>query len=576
MSGYYEEPKRRSHRSKRPVYQEEVVESRTGRSGRGTDLVRRRDSSDSIEEVRRDFPPENAYIQRRYTARDKYAPRTRSVDRSAYHDGSRTNTSYSGRRGRYDSMFDSSIFDSSIRFLTNRSGRRYESESDSDYSSPPRHRRKSLGEQALAAVGLGGAASALTGRDRSRDRSRGRGRREYSRSRSRSRSVDNVKKMQQAAKAAITAGAIEAWRSRKEPGGLAGQGKRIFTAAVGAAGTSGAIDNNPDKHSTRHTIESAIGGLAGNHLINGPREKSRSRSRSRGRGSKESESKIGGVASAAAIAGLAGKAFQNYREKSRGRRGSFSSDDRDDRDDRSRPQMSRKRSKSVSEFVTRNFDKGLAAVGLGQSEYHDPKYKKDKFGRRHYDEDDDYVARPRGGGGEERGSSTDSYSSQEEIKKQKKMRGKEFLTAGLATIATIHAAHGVHSSMQAGKDRHKKVMQGKMSPEEARRLKSKALLQDAAAVGIAALGVKGTVSEWKEVNEQRHEMQASKKRLAELREHRRQKLSRGESNRNSEPNLGGRYQHDDPPRYDGGSRYVDGNPYASSSGLPPPPMGSRY
>ena len=574
MSGYYdEEPRRRSHRSRRPVYEEEVIQARSGRNNRGMDLVRRRDSDDSIEEVRRDFPPENAYIQRRYTTRDKYAPRARSDDRSHYDDYDRR-SNYS-RRNRYDSK----SYPSDLN-LTNKSGRRYDSESDSDYSpSPPRHRRKSLGEQALSAVGLGGAASALSG-DRGRSKSRNRSRsRRYSRSRS--RSEDNVKKLQQAAKAAVTAGAIEAWRSRKEPGGLAGQGKRFLTAAVGAAGTSGVVDNDPNKNSKRHTIESVIGGLASNHLINGPREssRSRSRSRSRGRGGKEKDGLgAGGVASAAAIAGLAGKAFQNYREKSRGRgrRGSSSSDDG------RRPKFDRKRSKSVSEFVTRKFDKGMAALGLGESEFHRPEYKKDKYGRRHFDDDDDdaYVARPRGGGAEERSSSTDSYDTDEELKKQKKMRGKEFLTAGLATIATIHAVHGVHSSMEAGKVRHKKVMEGRMSTEEARRLKSKAILQDAAAVGIAALGVKGTISEWKEVNEQRHQMKESKNRLAEKRERRRQKLLRNGSHHNSEPNLGARYQCDDSSRYDhqdgGASRYADGNPYASSSGYPPPPMSSRY
>jgi len=83
------------------------------------------------------------------------------------------------------------------------------------------------------------------------------------------------------------------------------------------------------------------------------------------------------------------------------------------------------------------------------------------------------------------------------------MRGKEFLTAGLATIATIHAAHGVYSSMESHEKRHKLVAEGEMSPEEARKKQTKAWVQDAAAVGIAALGIKGAFSEWKEMNEQR-------------------------------------------------------------------------
>ncbi len=89
MSGYYEddEPRRhRSHRtSRRPVYEEEVVESRGARPTRGMDLVRRRDSDESSEEIRREYPPgEGGYVQSRRYTRDKYAPapaRARSAGR---------------------------------------------------------------------------------------------------------------------------------------------------------------------------------------------------------------------------------------------------------------------------------------------------------------------------------------------------------------------------------------------------------------------------------------------------------------------------------------------------------------
>lgn len=94
------------------------------------------------------------------------------------------------------------------------------------------------------------------------------------------------------------------------------------------------------------------------------------------------------------------------------------------------------------------------------------------------------------------------------------MRGKELITAGLATVATIHAAHGVYSSMEAHEKRHRLVAEGEMSPEEARKKQTKAWIQDAAAVGIAALGIKGAFSEWKEMNEQRREIQEIEKRKA--------------------------------------------------------------
>ena len=44
-----------------------------------------------------------------------------------------------------------------------------------------------------------------------------------------------------------------------------------------------------------------------------------------------------------------------------------------------------------------------------------------------------------------------------------------------------------------------------MTPQEARKKKNKARVQDAAAIGIAALGIKGAYSEWKEMKEQRDE-----------------------------------------------------------------------
>jgi hypothetical protein len=99
---------------------------------------------------------------------------------------------------------------------------------------------------------------------------------------------------------------------------------------------------------------------------------------------------------------------------------------------------------------------------------------------------------------------SDSSSTTDMENKRKRMRGKEFLTAGLASIATIHAAHGIYSSMEAHEKRHRLVAEGEMSPEEARKKQTKAWVQDAAAVGIAALGIKGAFSEWKGMNEQRY------------------------------------------------------------------------
>ena len=137
---------------------------------------------------------------------------------------------------------------------------------------------------------------------------------------------------------------------------------------------------------------------------------------------------------------------------------------------------------------------------------------------------------PRNGGSEKGGdkkkqdnsssNGSDICSSSEDERRTRKMKGKEYLTAGLAAVATIHAAHNVYSSMEARDKRHHQVATGEMSPEEAKKLKNKARLQDAAAIGIAALGIKGAYSEWQEVQENRQELAEQNRTRAERHEKR--------------------------------------------------------
>ncbi|KAL9593169.1 MAG: hypothetical protein Q9179_006053 [Wetmoreana sp. 5 TL-2023] len=563
MSYYDDDPPRRrkSHRRDRdrdrdrPVYEEEVYESR-GSKGAGTRqnaLVRRPrdDDSDSVEEVRRDFPPGGGGYARSHRQR-----RARSA---GYDDDY-----YEPRRRRGG-------------------GRRRDYSSSSSSESPPRSRRKSLGEQALAALGVGGAAAAAS-RAKSRDRSRGRRRDSYSSysSRSRSRSVDQKEKIQQAVKAALTAGAVEAFRSRKEPGAWTGdKGKRVLTAAIGAGGVNRALTSNrdPEKKDGRHGIEAVLGGLATSHLINGGRSRSRSRHGGRGR----DEKKGGGIKDLAAggLAAAAGKALLDARarSKSRGRRGDSSDSDY------SRGPRRNKRSSSVGAYL----EKGMAALGIKD----DKKPREGRRSRRHDDDDDDYYSgrgppptqgRLRGGGGDYgdgakggTSSSEDDISSSEEERTRKKMGRKE---RGLATVATIHAAHSVYSSIENREKRLKLVKEGEMSPEEAHKLKKKARLQDAASVGIAALGIKSAISEWKEMQEQIHECAEFDEKRKERHERRlkrqeeRMRLMNQPHYTSSEPDLGRRAYGSGyaPP---GGMHYQDGNPYHADGRVPPPPMGPQ-
>ncbi len=436
---------------------------------------------------------------------------------------------------------------------------------DSEHEKPKKSRRKSIIEGALGLAGVGAAAKAASGShhddDRSDRRSRRRSGSEESMRSTRSRRRDKsrggegegIAKFQQAAKAALLAGAAEAFRVRKEPGGWSGaKGKRILTAAIGAGGIDAAADRDPDHHSKRHILEAVVGGLAGNRLINGSRtgleaggRGGRSRSRSR---APSTSGGLGGGAGLAALAtaGLGALAGKKLLDRSRSR--SRGGDDRDDRRSRYRSpsedsyddRKDRRRSKSVSDMAR----KGLAALGIGEAaeagrderrrdrdrdvveETHvTRKTRRNRGG----DSDDGYDDRRenassrgdpyddsrdsrRGSGGASRRqkdgrqekrvaegkqseSDTDSLgSSSGDEKRVKKMKGKQFLTAGLATVATIHAAHNVYQSYEKREARKKAVESGEMSPEEAKKLRSKAVMQDAASIGIAALGIKGAVS----------------------------------------------------------------------------------
>ena len=126
------------------------------------------------------------------------------------------------------------------------------------------------------------------------------------------------------------------------------------------------------------------------------------------------------------------------------------------------------------------------------------------------------------------------------------MKGKEYLTAGLAAVATIHAAHSVYSSMEARDKRHLEVMKGELSPEEARKRKHKARIQDAAAIGIAALGIKGAYSEWQEVQEHRQELLAQEEERKKRHEKRVKRLQRQAAANGG--NGGGRSRSEGPSR----------------------------
>lgn len=513
----------------------------------------------------------------------------------------------------------------------------------------------------LAATVLGKKSDKDKNRSRSRSserskRSRSRGGRrrsssDTSRTRNKSRGPSKAQ-VSQAIKAAVLAGAGEAFRARGDKGGWGGEkGKRILTAAFAAGGVDGLISSNRerDDHKKRDIVGSALAGLAATRVINGPRDKSRGREASpdsRGR----SQSRGGGLRDLAAggvLATTAKKVYDSVRSRSRGpgkdeRRGRSRSrsSSYDSRYDRSPPKRSR--SQSVGAFAA----KGLAAIGLKDAaDKVDPERRRSK---QNYDDYyDDRSSRnggygyndsgnvgtiqphhhdqpyggpramslprapppgyeldfgPRHTGDPETDSDSDLGSSTDDEKQIKKSRKKLLLTGGLATVATIHAAHSVYGSMEKREERRKALKEGDISPEQARKEKNKNRLQDAASIGIAALGLKGAYSELKETRNTSKEIDEEKekrKRHAEKREARRRKASMvgaysypDSSYMNSMPNLttlppdpyhpGPTYAQQ--PYSTGGSFvYSDDNPYGAltqnhqyAPSPPPPPPGSGY
>lgn len=129
----------------------------------------------------------------------------------------------------------------------------------------------------------------------------------------------------------------------------------------------------------------------------------------------------------------------------------------------------------------------------------------------------------KGRGSSSSSSSSNLGSSSGSEKEIKKARRKKWITGGFAAVATIHAASKVYSSIENHDKRVIAVQQGTISPEEAHKQARTARWQDAAAIGIAALGIKGAISEWKEMTEEHEEHM---KRCQEHEEHHRKRLER--------------------------------------------------
>ncbi|KAK6337865.1 hypothetical protein TWF696_001343 [Orbilia brochopaga] len=421
-------------------------------------------------------------------------------------------------------------------------------------------RAKTFGEATLAALGLGEAYK----RTRSRSRSRGRHRKDsvYSdegydsnaerQSRSRSRMQSNT------AQAAIIAAVVEAFRARKEPGGITGSKslKRVVEAAVASGAVEKFLDRKGenDKKSNRRVAEAVLAGLAAQRGIEGRRSKRR------GDGD-DKRDPIKDLAASGLIA-AAGKKFLDYqRTRSHSRPRERTPDSSPERD---RPGLDRRRSRSahVGQALAAVGLGGLAADRLGRS-------RRDSRGSRRSSRDD---------------TSSDSSLSDSDLsldedaerERHNRLRRKEIISIALAILAALHVGYVGYDAREKRALRKEKIDSGRISEEDANRLQRKAMLKDATAVGLAIFAAAEAVKSFRSMQKSRQDYHNFSRKHDQIEEHRRVKAieqGRGDDNYHPQPQRGESSKYYSQPGYMGpppGGRDAPAYPYYPSEGTIPP------
>ncbi|KAJ5754325.1 hypothetical protein N7533_003868 [Penicillium manginii] len=332
----------------------------------------------------------------------------------------------------------------------------------------------------------------------------------------------------------VAAGAAEALRARKEPGEWKGdKGKHVLTAAV----TNGLVNKDPSKPQKHHIMETTLRGL---HDGGPTREERVALQRRVGASNTSSNLKKVAVAGAVAFAGK--ELYDRY-----GRSRSLGRDYSDDRYRSSKPSQSVSddwhrgvKSPDHEEYddrrSTRYNDRDSQSNYWGNYSTRDHDSRNGDYSSDGYSDSDmennyheDYYGRQQTSRNPARSRSLNRYSdnysrrdwssseydsdlgdSSDEKKKEKKMKRDMLLTSGLATAATVHAAHKVYGSINKRKQRMAQLEDGEITADEARKERIKANTIDAASIGLAALGIKGAYGEWKEANEKRKEAEEFK------------------------------------------------------------------
>jgi len=412
-------------------------------------------------------------------------------------------------------------------------------------------RAKNMGESAIAALGLEDtykrARSKSRGRKPSMESDEG-----YDSNSERHRSRSSSKMNSNTAQAAMIAAAVEAFRARKEPGGVTGSKslKRVVEAAVASGAVEKFLDRKgeDDKKSNKRIAESVLAGLAAQRGLNGRRTKRRGHDDERANPLKD--------LAASGLIAAAGKKFLDYqrsRSQSRPR-------DRSDSTSPERPGLNRRRSRSMSE--------ALGAMGLGGLAV-------ERFGRSRHD--NRVSKNSRRSSSIRDGSSSDSSLSdsdlsldeETEMERRKKLHRKEIISVALAILATLHLGHVAYEAREKRVTRKEKLESGKITEEEADKLRNKAILKDATAVGLAIFAAAEAVKAFKGMKESRHQFREFKDKHEQIEEHRRKKAIQQGSQDNHTPSGGEASKYYSQPGYMGpppGATVASGYPYYPTSG----------
>ncbi|RVD82101.1 uncharacterized protein DFL_006537 [Arthrobotrys flagrans] len=234
-----------------------------GRSSRSTYPSQRSyDSSDS------DYRHKPQRKRRSSSARRQYASgKLKGLTEAAQHEPARRRRAVSEYRARHRRRFDS---DSSIQ---DDSRSESDSESDDSSSEDDSSGRRSNGDMSVASSSYNKRPKTKLERkvDEVLDAfgllhiKNNPSRRQLS-----SPDPEKYAKQKQALQAAVTAAAIEAWRSHSKPGGFNLQKViRVLVAAIAAGGVDVLVENRPGHDKMRDIAEAVVGGLATSKTLGG-------------------------------------------------------------------------------------------------------------------------------------------------------------------------------------------------------------------------------------------------------------------------------------------------------------------